>query len=255
MKIGRFIHNGECRYGQVVDGYVTPIAGNIYEEFSLSKEVLPLSTVKLLPPVQPGNFVCVGLNYKQHADEVGLPIPEVPMIFMCSNNSVIPDGGTILLNDPQARIDYEAEIAIVIGKQARNILAEDVSSYILGYTICNDVSNRDLQWKDGQFTRAKSFDTYKPLGPWIETDLDANNVSVELRLNGELRQSSNSNDMIFSIETIVSYVSGFMTLSPGDVVITGTPSGVGPLHLGDFVEIKVEGIGKLTSKVGGAWMR
>ncbi|EAQ04166.1 fumarylacetoacetate hydrolase family protein [Pseudooceanicola batsensis HTCC2597] len=252
MKIARYTHNDQIACGMVEGDTLRPIRGDIFGDFSTTEDRLPLSDVALLPPVEPGKLVCVGLNYKRHAEESGAAIPEEPMLFMCAPSAVIPDGGTILLDSQDARIDYEAEIAIVIGKQARNLPEADARSCIFGYTICNDVSNRDYQKKDGQFTRAKSFDTYKPLGPWIETGLDPDNAAISLRQNGELRQQSNTSDMIFSIDRIVAFVSGIMTLNPGDVIITGTPEGVGPMRSGDRIEIEIEGIGTLANSVANA---
>ena len=252
MKIARYSHNDEINYGIVKGDILRPVKGDLFGDFSATGETMPLSDVTLLTPVQPGKLVCVGLNYKLHAEESGAAIPEEPMLFMCANSAVIPDGGTILLDSAEARIDYEAEIAVVIGRQVRHVPETEARSCIFGYTICNDVSNRDYQKTDGQFTRAKSFDTYKPLGPWIETELDPNNVAISLRQNGEVRQQSNTSDMIFSIEKIVAYVSGIMTLYPGDVIITGTPEGVGPMKAGDSIEIEIEGIGKLANGVANA---
>lgn len=249
MKIAKYTHEGKAGYAEVLGEMLRPIKGDIYGDFSTSEDMIPLADVKLLPPVEPSKLVCVGLNYRLHAEESGLPIPAEPMLFMCSNAAIIPDGETIILDDATARIDYEAEIAIIIGRKTRNVAASDAASHVFGYSICNDVSNRDLQKKDGQFTRAKSYDTYKPLGPWIETELDPNNTSIQLRQNGEIRQKSNTSDMIFSIEEIIEFVSGVMTLFPGDVIITGTPAGVGPMKAGDDIEIEIGGIGRLSNKV------
>jgi 2-keto-4-pentenoate hydratase/2-oxohepta-3-ene-1,7-dioic acid hydratase in catechol pathway len=251
MKIAKYTHEGKTGYAEVSGELLLPIKGDIYGDFTASGDTIPLADVKLLPPVQPGKLVCVGLNYRLHAEESGAAIPDEPMLFMCSNAAIIADGETIVLDDPKARIDYEAEIAIIIGRKARNVTAADAASHVLGYTICNDVSNRDLQKKDGQFTRAKSYDTYKPLGPWIETELDPNTASIQLRQNGEVRQNSSTSDMIFSIEEIIAFVSGVMTLFPGDVIITGTPEGVGPMNAGDDIEIEIEGIGTLRNSVAG----
>ncbi|MEQ8895510.1 MAG: fumarylacetoacetate hydrolase family protein [Roseovarius sp.] len=252
MKIARYSTKDEVAYGIVEGDMLRPIKGDLFGDFSSTEDKLPLSSVTLLAPVQPGKLVCVGLNYKLHAEESGVDIPEDPMLFMCSNSAIIAEGETILLDSSDARIDYEAEIAIVIGKKTRNVPRNEARSCIFGYTICNDVSNRDYQKKDGQFTRAKSFDTYKPLGPWIETELDPDNAAISLRQNGEIRQQSNTSDMIFSIDEIVAFVSSIMTLNPGDVIITGTPEGVGPMKAGDSIEIEIEGIGKLANTVANA---
>lgn len=249
MKIVRFMHQGITSYG-VLDGEnIKVLEGDIFKNQSFSGQEYPLSAVKLLAPVEPSNLICVGLNYKLHALESGVPVPAEPMLFMCSTASIIGPDEEIVLDSPTQRIDYEAEIAIVIGRTARNISSAYYADYVFGYTITNDVSNRDLQRKDGQFTRAKSFDTYKPTGPCIETEVNPENLAINLWQNGELRQSSNTNDMIFPIGKIVEFVSGITTLQPGDVIITGTPSGVGPMQSGDVIEIEIEGIGRLKNTV------
>lgn len=250
MKLARFEYDNAIMYGVLQDGALRLIEGDVFGSFGLSQRSIPLEQAKLLAPAAPGKLVCVGLNYALHAAESGSELPEEPMIFMVSPNAVIADGETILLDNDRQRIDYEAEIAIVIGKRGRRIPAGEAKSYVLGYTCANDVSNRHLQRKDGQFTRAKSFDTYKPLGPWIETDVDPDALDIKLWQNGELKQSSNTSDMIFSVARIVEFVSGVMTLEPGDVIITGTPSGVGPMKAGDAIEIEIEGIGRLRNSVG-----
>ncbi|MGE4370844.1 MAG: fumarylacetoacetate hydrolase family protein [Burkholderiaceae bacterium] len=249
MKIARFSINGQVSYGVVDGDNIKVLRSGLFESPEYTGEQHALGNVKLLAPVEPGKLVCVGLNYRLHAEESGVPVPDEPMLFMCSPQAIIAPGETIVLDNANDRIDYEAEIAVVIGRTARNVSRADAANYIFGYTCANDVSNRDLQRKDGQFTRAKSFDTYKPMGPWIETDLDAENVAITLWQNGQVRQSSNTNDMIFPISRVVEFVSGIMTLLPGDVIITGTPSGVGPMKKGDQIEIEIEGIGRISNPV------
>lgn len=249
MKIVRFKSQGQLQYGILEDDRILPIVGDPFSQIEKTGEQLARSDVELLAPVAPGKLVCVGLNYKLHAEESGKAIPEEPMLFMCAPSAIIADGETIRLNDDQDRIDFEAEIGIVIGKTCRNVPAGEARQYVLGYTCANDVSNRHLQRKDGQFTRAKSFDTYKPVGPCIETDLDPDNVEIRLWQNGQLRQSSSTRDMIFSNDRIVEFVSSIMTLLPGDLIITGTPSGVGPMKKGDEIVIEISGIGRLANKV------
>lgn len=249
MKIAYYQHQGVEQYGVVKEEQLYPISGSIYEEFTIATEGTPISEVKLLAPVRPRKLICVGLNYALHAKESNAQVPEEPMIFMCSPAAVIADQEAIILDNQNDRIDFEAELAIIVKKEAKDCKAEQANEYILGYTCANDVSNRDLQRKDGQFTRAKSFDTYKPLGPWIETELDPNNLSISLWQNGELKQSSNTSDMIFPVEQIFAYLSGIMTLEPGDVIITGTPSGVSPMKSGDVIEIEIEQIGRLRNTV------
>ncbi|EKF20440.1 fumarylacetoacetate hydrolase family protein [Nitratireductor pacificus] len=249
MKIVRFSHQGAASYGLLEGDAVAVLSRPPFDGIEKTGEVLPLDAVSLLAPVTPSKLVCVGLNYTLHAEESGVPVPEEPMLFMCAPSAIIADGEEIQLDSSTDRIDFEAEIGIVVGRKARNVAADDVADYIFGYTCANDVSNRVLQKKDGQFTRAKSFDTYKPVGPCIETDLDPDNVDIKLWQNGELRQSSNTNDMIFSTARIFEFVSGIMTLEPGDLIITGTPSGVGPMASGDEIVIEIEKIGRLRSVV------
>jgi 2-keto-4-pentenoate hydratase/2-oxohepta-3-ene-1,7-dioic acid hydratase (catechol pathway) len=249
MKYARFAKGDRIAYGVIEGDEVKVLAGGLFDEPHYKGERFALSDVQLLAPVEPRKLVCVGLNYRLHAEESGLPVPEEPMIFMCSPQAIIGPDEPIVLDNEHDRIDFEAEIAIVVGRHCRNVPAAQASDYIFGYTCANDVSNRNLQRKDGQFTRAKSFDTYKPLGPWIETNLNADDVAIRLWQNGELRQSSNTNDMIFPIARIFEFVSGIMTLLPGDVILTGTPSGVSPMKGGDKIEIEIEGIGRLANPV------
>ncbi|MCC5781025.1 fumarylacetoacetate hydrolase family protein [Nitratireductor sp. B36] len=249
MKIVRFSHQGTTSYGLLEGSSIAVLSGSPFEKIEKTGTVVALDTVRVLAPVAPSKLVCVGLNYTLHAEESGVPVPEEPMLFMCAPSAIIADGEQIQLDNADDRIDFEAEIGIVVGRRARNVAANDAGDYIFGYTCANDVSNRDLQKKDGQFTRAKSFDTYKPVGPVIETDLDPDNVDIKLWQNGELRQSSNTNDMIFPIARIFEFVSGIMTLEPGDLIITGTPSGVGPMASGDEIVIEIEKIGRLHSRV------
>ncbi|WP_417426354.1 fumarylacetoacetate hydrolase family protein [Hoeflea sp.] len=249
MKIIRFIHEGNTSYGVLEGDNVAVLSGQPFDSINKSGQVLPLGSVSVLAPVAPSKLVCVGLNYTLHAKESGVAVPAVPMLFMCAPSAIIADGEEIVLDSQTQRVDFEAEIGIVVGKTARNVAAGDAAKHILGYTCANDVSNRDLQRADGQFTRAKSFDTYKPVGPCIETDLDADNVDIKLWQNGELRQSSNTSDMIFPIGRIFEFVSSIMTLLPGDLIITGTPSGVGPMKSGDEIVVEIEKIGRLRNTV------
>src|SRR5690554_192269 len=249
MRVVRFSSNEQINYG-VVDGETIRVLRDApFEQLDYTGAEVALADVQLLAPVQPGKLVCVGLNYRLHAEESGVPVPEEPMLFMCSPQAIIASGDSIVLDNDNDRIDFEAEIGIVIGRTGKNISQDQALDYVFGYTCANDVSNRDLQRKDGQFTRAKSFDTYKPMGPWIETELDPDNADIKLWQNGELRQSSNTNDMIFPTRRIIEFVSSIMTLMPGDVIITGTPSGVGPMKTDDVIEIEIAGIGQLKSQV------
>jgi 2-keto-4-pentenoate hydratase/2-oxohepta-3-ene-1,7-dioic acid hydratase in catechol pathway len=250
MKIVRINHRGCDVYG-VLEGDSIRLLTNIHymEEPSFNGEQIPLAGTKLLSPCQPSKVVCIGLNYKTHAAEVHMALPEEPLLFLKPPTTVIgPDAG-IELPAKIGQVDYEAELAVVVGRQARNISEADASGIILGYTCANDISARHLQKKDGQWTRAKSFDTFLPLGPWIETEIDPHDLGITLQQNGQLRQQSRTSDLIFPIPTLVSFVSKVMTLLPGDVIITGTPSGIGPLAIGDKVEVTIEGIGTLTNYV------
>jgi 2-keto-4-pentenoate hydratase/2-oxohepta-3-ene-1,7-dioic acid hydratase in catechol pathway len=208
-----------------------------------------LNEVKLLPPCIPSKAICVGLNYKDHIEEMGDKIPEEPTLFIKPSTAVIGPDDYIILPEMSRRVDYEGELAVVIGRKAKNVSIEEAKNYILGYTIANDVTARDLQAKDGQWTRAKSFDTFLPIGPWIVTDLDPTSLNITTYVNGEVKQKSNTRHLIFNVPTLVSFISHIMTLNPGDVILTGTPSGVGPLKPGDVVTIEIEGIGRLTNRV------
>lgn len=248
-RIVRFEHEGAAQWGLVTDGGIQALPQGPYGDLAASGPVFTEGSVKLLAPVQPGKLICVGLNYTLHAKESNMEIPQEPMIFMVSPQAVVGPDAPIVLDNAEDRIDYEAEIAIVIGKRCRKVAAADAASVVLGYTCANDVSNRVQQTKDKQFSRAKSWDSYKPIGPWIVTDVQPDNLAIRLRQNGELRQDSSTSDMIFSVGQIIEFLSEVMTLEPGDVIITGTPSGVGPMKAGDRIEVEIEGIGTLSNPV------
>ncbi|MBW2091536.1 MAG: fumarylacetoacetate hydrolase family protein, partial [Deltaproteobacteria bacterium] len=192
---------------------------------------------------------CLGLNYKDHAAEFNSDLPEEPLLFLKPASSVIGPGAPIICPPQSKRVDYEAELAVVIGREANHVPASEALTYVLGYTCLNDVTARDLQQKDGQWTRAKGFDTFCPLGPAIETDLDPSNLTVEAWLNGERKQASSTVNLVFDVKYLIEYISAVMTLAPGDVIATGTPSGVGPLSEGDVIEIRVQGVGGLINPV------
>jgi 2-keto-4-pentenoate hydratase/2-oxohepta-3-ene-1,7-dioic acid hydratase in catechol pathway len=204
---------------------------------------------RFLPPALPSKIVCIGRNYADHARELGNEPPSEPIIFLKPPSAVIGANETIVRPPQSQRVDFEGELAIVIGRTARNVAAADWRTYVAGFTCANDVTARDLQKKDVQFTRGKSFDTFLPLGPVLETDLDPSSLRIATRVNGETRQDGNTSQMIFSCDRIVEFISGIMTLSPGDVILTGTPAGVGPLEAGDVVEVEIEGIGTLRNVV------
>jgi 2-keto-4-pentenoate hydratase/2-oxohepta-3-ene-1,7-dioic acid hydratase in catechol pathway len=206
-----------------------------------------LGEVELLAPTEPSKVICIGLNYTEHARELKMAIPDEPIIFLKPPSSVIGPEEDITLPPSSDRVDFEGELAVVIGKRCKNISANEAERYILGYTCFNDVTARDLQQKDGQWTRAKSFDTFAPIGPYI-AQIDPFNVDITTRVNGVIRQSSNTSDLIFNVPTLVEFISHIMTLTPGDVIATGTPPGVGALKEGDLVEVGIEGIGVLKNR-------
>ena len=206
--------------------------------------------MRLLDPIRPSKIVCVGRNYREHAAELGNKMPDEPLLFLKAPSAIIYSGDEIVLPSASQQVEHEGELGVVIGRVARNIASgEDPLSYILGYTCVNDVTARDLQRKDVQFTRGKSFDTFCPVGPWIETDIDPVSVAVETRLNGEVKQKGNTADMAFPVAFLIRYISEIMTLYPGDLIATGTPAGVSRMKPGDVVEVEVSGIGKLVNRV------
>lgn len=206
--------------------------------------------MKLNEPIRPSKIVCVGRNYREHAAELGNKMPDEPLLFLKAPSAIIYSGDEIVLPSASQQVEHEGELGVVIGRVARNIPSdEDPLSYVLGYTCVNDVTARDLQRKDVQFTRGKSFDTFCPVGPWIETDIDPGNVAVETRLNGEVKQKGNTADMAFPVAFLIRYISEIMTLYPGDLIATGTPAGVSRMKPGDIVEVEVAGIGILQNRV------
>jgi 2-keto-4-pentenoate hydratase/2-oxohepta-3-ene-1,7-dioic acid hydratase in catechol pathway len=206
--------------------------------------------MKLLDPIRPSKIVCVGRNYREHAAELGNKMPDEPLLFLKAPSALISSGADIVLPGASQQVEHEGELGVVIGRIARNIPSgEDPLSYVLGYTCVNDVTARDLQRKDVQFTRGKSFDTFCPVGPWIETDIDPGNVEVQTRLNGEVKQKGNTADMAFPVAFLIRYISEIMTLYPGDLIATGTPAGVSRMKPGDIVEVEVSGIGVLRNQV------
>lgn len=247
MKIIRYntTESNEIRYGWIMGDMVGPIEGDIFSEYRRLEPKVPLEKVRLQVPVTPEKIICIARNYEAHANEQNVDVPEIPMIFLKPPSSLLPHRGTIMLPPQSAQVEHEAELAVVIGKSGRWIQPDEANDYILGYTIANDVTARDLQRKDGQWTRGKGFDTFCPLGPWIETELDISDILITCRVNGELRQMSSTKEVIFSIPQLLTYISTVMTLKPGDVILTGTPAGVGALEDGDTVEVEVEGIGSL----------
>ncbi len=246
MKVVRFLWQGREIWGHLKERRLFSLP---HQKGILPEEGVPVEEVRLLPPTVPSKIVAVGLNYRDHAEELGMSLPEEPLIFLKPPSAVIGPEDHIILPEGVGRVDYEAELAVVMGKTARRVSPDRIREYILGYTCFNDVTARDLQKKDGQWTRSKSFDTFAPIGPWIETDLDPSAVRVRTYLNGEMVQDSSTANLIFPVYELVSFVSHIMTLNPGDVIATGTPPGVGPLSPGDVVEVEVEGVGRLVNFV------
>ena len=251
MRLCRFEYDGTPVYGRLEGDEVVVLRGTTPLE-ALDEvtggSIVPLSAIRLLPPVAPGKVVCVGRNYADHARELGNELPTEPLIFLKPPSSVIGCEATIEMPPQSSRVDFEGELAVVIGTRAKRIERSEWSRYVLGYTCANDVTARDLQKKDVQFTRGKGFDTFCPLGPWIRTDLDPADLQVETRVNHEVRQRGRTSSMIFDVPFLIEWISNVMTLEPGDVILTGTPEGVGPLAPGDSVEVEIEGVGVLRNR-------
>ncbi len=250
MKIIRYAVDDGARLGIVEGDDVREARGELFGELIPGPRLAALQDLPLLAPVQPGKILAIGLNYAAHAAEARQPIPEFPILFMKPPSSVIGPEQPIVLPNAHDQVDYEAELAVVIGRRCRHVQPGEELSVILGYTCANDVSDRNVQMgRGGQWTEGKSFDTFCPLGPAIVTDLDSGNLAIRARLNGTTVQDSNTNDLIFDVPRLIRHLSAVMTLEPGDVIITGTPAGVGPLKPGDVVEIEIEGIGILRNPV------
>ncbi len=265
MRIARFTTGDDPRFGIVTgdpgvggeldvsdpDALVTPLTGDpLYVGVQPTDEQLRLADVRLLSPVLPrSKVVGIGRNYAAHAQEMGNDVPEEPLMFLKPNTSVVGPGDRITYPAQSGEVHFEGELAVVIGRICRDVPTERWKDVVHGFTIGNDVTARDLQRKDGQFTRAKGFDTFCPLGPWVETDLDVSDLRVQTFLNGEPKQDGRTSDLIFDVPTLIAHVSSVMTLLPGDVILTGTPEGVGPMNAGDEVEVSIQGIGNLTNEV------
>jgi 2-keto-4-pentenoate hydratase/2-oxohepta-3-ene-1,7-dioic acid hydratase in catechol pathway len=247
VKIARFSHNDAIRYGILDEGELVVLAGDpMFAGFETTGERVPLGDVALLAPVIPrSKIVCVGRNYRAHAAELGNDVPTTPLIFLKPNTSVVGPGDAIVRPPQSSDTQWEGELAVVIGRIAKNVPAANAMDYVFGYTVANDVTARDLQNSDGQWARAKGFDTFCPLGPAIETDVDLASGEVITRVNGEERQRGAFADMVFDIPFLIEYISAAFTLLPGDVILTGTPEGVGPFQAGDTIEVEVPGIGIL----------
>jgi 2-keto-4-pentenoate hydratase/2-oxohepta-3-ene-1,7-dioic acid hydratase in catechol pathway len=263
MKYCRFQFNGQAQYGLVesvagrdaiVRLLLTPpeeADGDMEGLRTRRIEAIPLDDAVLLAPVRPSKIVCIGRNYREHAAELGHDVPTEPLIFLKATSALLPPGGTVRRPRISERVDHEGELGVVIGKTCYRPPAEaDIRQYILGYTCVNDVTARDLQNKDGQWSRAKGFDTFCPVGPVVTDEIDPwAGVEVGTRVNGEVRQQGNTRDFIFALDTVIRHIAEAMTLFPGDLIPSGTPSGVGPLVAGDVVEVSVEGVGTLKNSV------
>jgi len=262
VRIARFTTGEDPRFGVVTgeldehgeldpDAVVVALAGDpLYVGVHLTEEQHRLADVRLLAPVLPrSKVVGIGRNYAAHAAELGNDVPDEPLMFLKPNTSVVGPGDPVFYPSQSTNVHYEGELAVVIGRICRDVPKEKVADVVHGYTVGNDVTARDLQRSDVQFTRAKGFDSFCPLGPWIETELDVSDLRVQTYLNGDLKQDGSTRDLIFDVPTLVAHVSSVMTLLPGDVILTGTPEGVGPMEVGDEVDVVVEGIGTLTNKV------
>ena len=257
MKIVRFEYDGHVQYGLLEDGHIFPCQGDPFAGLAKTGELLKPDAVKLLAPVLPPNIICLGLNYKKHAKECKLPFPPNPLLFFKTTTALCgPEDDIVIPVHHPDQVDYEVELAIVIGKKARFVPEDKAHEYILGYTVANDVSDRESQFKDGQWARGKSYDTFCPLGPVITTGLDGDNLDLLCRVDGRVLQSSNTSDLIFATKYLVAFISECMTLLPGTVILTGTPEGVGftrtpPVFLkpGNIVECEIQGIGVLRNRV------
>ncbi len=259
MRIVRVSVDGELFYG-VLEGVspenepteaslVVLVHGHPFGDLVPEGRIIPLADTRLLAPVLPSKIVAVGKNYADHAKEMGGQVPASPLIFLKPSTSIIGPGESIALPWQSEKVEHEAELAVVIGRLCSDVPVDRVKEVILGYTCANDVTARDLQQADVQWTRAKAFDTFCPIGPWIETDLDVEDARVTCSVDGVLRQSGSTNDMVHDIATLIAYISSIMTLIPGDVILTGTPAGVGPIVAGNNVTVAIEGIGTLTNPV------
>jgi 2-keto-4-pentenoate hydratase/2-oxohepta-3-ene-1,7-dioic acid hydratase in catechol pathway len=243
------MHDGAVEFGIVEGDEIVALEGDPFGGIKKTDARRKTADVKLLAPVAPSKVVAVGLNYQEHIDETDADKPTVPVLFIKPSTSVIGPGEPIIYPPDGVRVDYEAELALVIGKECRRAKAEEANDYIFGYTCLNDVTERMMQMTDGQWTRGKSFDTFCPIGPYIVTDVDPKGLAVEAYVNGEQKQAGNTNQLIFGIEELIAFISGIMTLLPGDVIATGTPSGIGPVEPGDEIEIRVENVGSLINTV------
>ena len=249
MRIVRAKHQDEVFYAILEKDAVERLNGTPYDGIERDGRKYSIEDVQLLAPAEPTKIVCVGKNYKAHADEMKEGQPEEPLLFLKPNTCIVGNGDNVVYPALSKRVDYEAELGVVIGKKAHAVEPGHAAEYIFGYTCLNDVTARDIQKGDGQWTRGKGFDTFCPIGPWIETELDAGNTRIRSILNGEVRQDSTTAMMTHSIDKLICYMSACMTLLPGDIIATGTPEGIGPMQRGDVIEVEIEGIGTLKNRI------
>lgn len=249
MRLARFEVEGLANFGVVDGDTITQLAGPFFDEAISTEKTFPLSAVKLLPPVEPSKIICIGLNFQDHAAEVGQEVQAEPLMFFKPPSSLIGSGQKIIIPPQSSHVELEVELAMVVGKKAKNVATADAKNYILGFTIANDVTARDIQFSDLQWARSKAFDTFGPLGPWIETDFDPTDKALISRINGQLRQHGNTEMMVNHPYALFSFVSHNLTLYPGDVILTGSPAGISAITSGDLVECEIEGIGVLSNPV------
>jgi 2-keto-4-pentenoate hydratase/2-oxohepta-3-ene-1,7-dioic acid hydratase in catechol pathway len=250
MRLARFAYEKKVAYGIVEGEVVCPIKGDIFGERRTDGKPIPMTAVKFLVPTVPTKVLALGMNYRTHAAELKLEIPDEPVFFYKPLSALIGMRDCIQYPPQSQRVDYEAEMAFVIGKRAKNVPVTKALEYVLGYTCFNDVTARDIQFKKSiEFVKSKGFDTFGGVGPWIETEIEPGNLTLECLVNGAIKQAGNTGDLIFGVAETLSYISNIMTLCPGDIIATGTPSGIGPLSVGDVVSVRLEGVGTLENTV------
>jgi 2-keto-4-pentenoate hydratase/2-oxohepta-3-ene-1,7-dioic acid hydratase in catechol pathway len=249
VRIARYAHEGEVAFGVVEGTDVAELSSHPFGALAFTGKRLALSDVRLLAPVLPSKVVAIGKNYAEHATEMGGEVPEQPLIFLKPSTAVTGHGDPIAYPASSQRVDYEGELAVVIGRLCRDVPVSMAGDVVLGYTCANDVTARDQQKTDGQWSRAKGYDSFCPLGPWIETDLEIDDLRISTSVNGEIKQDGRTSQIVHKVPALIAHITSCMTLLPGDVILTGTPSGVGPLQIGDEVSVEIERLGRLTNRV------
>jgi 2-keto-4-pentenoate hydratase/2-oxohepta-3-ene-1,7-dioic acid hydratase in catechol pathway len=249
VRIARYVHDGDVAFGVVEGDDVAELTSHPFGPLTFTGGRRPLAAVKLLAPVLPSKVVAIGKNYAAHASEMGGDVPEQPLIFLKPSTAVTGSGDAIAYPPSSERVDYEGELAVVIGRLCRDVPVERAAEVIFGYTCANDVTARDQQKTDGQWSRAKGYDSFCPLGPWVETDLDIADLRLTTTLNGDVKQDGRTSSIVHKVPALIAHITSCMTLLPGDVILTGTPEGVGPMSVGDEVAVEIEGIGRLVNTV------